>query len=398
MKLRPTSTASIPPRVLIVGGGIGGLCLAVGLRSRGADVTVVERAPDWSPVGAGITLQPNATAVLGALGVSVPAEDQAALTGGAVVDGAGHPLVSGDLEPARAGLPPAWTLHRADLHRALLAAAEGVTLRLGVGIEALEDGAESVRVRLSDGETADWAHVIGADGIHSTVRRLLLGEAACRLRYSGQTCWRFAIASDLPRTSAIEVWVPGRRAGIVPLSRGRFYVYLVQGAPEGTPGPGTATPGVMKERFGGVLPDLDRLIDELGPDDFVHHGDLHDQPQLAWGRGRVLLLGDAAHAMTPNMGQGAAMAVEDAGVLTRLLTSGQSPAEILEAYAAAREDRVRRVHTTSWRIGQLAHWEHPIARAIRDFLLRRVPDSVTLRQLRDTWDPGLAIAEALEAG
>jgi 2-heptyl-3-hydroxy-4(1H)-quinolone synthase len=129
----------------------------------------------------------------------------------------------------------------------------------------------------------------------------------------------------------------------------------------------------------------------------VHHGDLVDLPVYSTGRGRVVLLGDAAHAMTPNMGQGAAMAIEDAGALALLWTPEGPPVDLPAALAAVRRPRVLPIHSTSWRIGQMAHLRSPAARWLRDLLLRNLPNSMMERNVRETWAPGLELAHRLRA-
>lgn len=196
----------------------------------------------------------------------------------------------------------------------------------------------------------------------------------------------------------MERWSVGRRIGVVPLSRGRVYAYLVQDAPMGTPTPGSGSMRDVRERFLGLHPGLDPHL-EAAPDDTpVHHGDLVDLPHIAWGDGRVVLLGDAAHAMTPNMGQGAAMAIEDAAaVVLAIAQHGLDAAAIRASLAATRTARVRAVHDQSWRIGQLAHWRNPVARWFRDRALQLTPASLTRQQMRAVWQPGIDLAEALTA-
>jgi len=386
------------PKVLIVGAGIGGLTAAIALARRGVEAALIERSPAFAPAGAGITLQPNATAVLDALGV--PLDPAAVLPIGevAMVDPRGRTLFGGS--PARDTDPfPAINIRRAELHDALLSACGRDRVRLGVELAALEPDADGVRVRLGDGSEARWDLVIGADGLHSAVRRAILPAAACEPRYAGQTCWRLQLeAPDLVPVVTIERWTPGRRLGVVPLSRGGIYVYLVESAPRGSVGPDTATTAHLRRRFGGLDERLDAILAraEGDPSLLVHHGDLVDLPVYSTGRGRVLLLGDAAHAMTPNLGQGAAMAIEDAGALA-LLWPGCPLSELPAALAAERRARVEALHRGAWRLGQVAHWRSPAARWLRDRLLSAMPMALLSRSVHQTWAPGIALAARLRA-
>lgn len=155
----------------------------------------------------------------------------------------------------------------------------------------------------------------------------------------------------------------------------------------------------MRRTFAGVDERLDALLARAADDPsvLVHHGDLIDLPVFSTGRGRVVLIGDAAHAMTPNTGQGAAMAIEDAGALGLLWTQTGPPADLPAALDAVRRPRVLPLHRTSWQIGQIAHSRHPAARWLRDLLLRNFPNSMIERGLRQTWAPGLELADRLRA-
>lgn len=391
-----------PPSVLIVGGGIGGLTTAIALHRVGIPARVVEQAPTLGTVGAGITIQCNASAVFDALGVRFAPEDVVSIgrfemraRGGAVV-------MSGDSDDL--DLPFASVnIHRADLQATLVRHLEalGGRLELGRRVVAVRSTDSHADVVFGDGETARVDLVLGVDGLNSTVRKMLLGSTGSR--YSGQTCWRFAVPIDaeVPILS-LERWDGGRRAGLVPLSRGRVYGYLVQSAPPGTPGPDTQTAAHVLERFGGMHAGLDAALAELvqreaaGEPVPIHHGDLRDQPHISFGRGRVVLLGDAGHATTPNMGQGAGMAIEDAAAVAIALGSGAvAPERLADHLDGTRRDRVVHVQKTSWRIGAMAHWQHPVVTWLRDTMLGMLPESVATRQAIELYQAGIELADDL---
>ncbi len=384
------------PRILVAGGGIAGLTAAIALHRRGFAVDVVEQAPAFGAVGAGIGIQANAMAVLRALDIPLPADDVVPIGEFHMVDPKGRRLMGGDPREMQAD-PPSMNVHRADLHRALLDAAEGIPLAAGRAVSGLTVEADGVEVRFDDGSRGRWDLVIGADGAHSAVRRALLGDDGARLRYAGQTCWRFALeAPDLVPDLSIEQWTPGKRAGVMPLARGRIYVYLVESAPPGTPGPGTDRPEVLRAHFRGAHPLVDAILDRLDPGVPIHHGDLGEAEAIHFGRGRVVLIGDAAHAMTPNMGQGAGTAIEDAGELAVLMTErGGDVAALAEALDERRRARVAYISRMAWRLGRMAHWTHPVAVALRNLLLRLTPQSVMNRQTVAMWAPGIELAERI---
>src|SRR5690606_23872674 len=187
------------------------------------------------------------------------------------------------------------------------------------------------------------------------VRRAILPASACAPRSAGQTCWRLcAEAPELAPKVTIERWTPGRRIGVVPLSRGGIYVYLVESAPPGSVGPGSSSVAHLRARFGGLDERLDAILARVDGDPslLVHHGDLVDLPVYSSGVGRVILLGDAAHSMTPNLGQGAATAIEDAGALGLLWPRAGEAVDLPAALTALRRARVEAPHRVSWRIAQ----------------------------------------------
>lgn len=365
-------------RILIVGAGIAGLVAARALRRRlpRASVQVVEREADFAPAGAGIVLGANAMAVLDALGLRDGVRQAGqVLAGMRLVDRAGRTLQRLDVQGVARGTPTV-ALHRAALHRVLREGleVEGVEVEGGRAVAALEVLPQGARVRLQDGEERACDLLLGADGLRSTVRQALPGPAV-GLRYSGQTCWRFVAPDDSARTEAIEAWGPGRRIGLVPIgppTRPQVYGFLVEPAPPGSPAHPTDR-AALWARFQGFCGGVDDRLATLPPDLPLLHHDLFELDRHHWGQGRVVLLGDAAHAMTPNLGQGAGMGIEDAWVLAELLATeglGPDPAARL---AQARGARVRFVADSSRRIGQAAHWSSPVARGLRDLLMVSTP-------------------------
>ncbi|MCI0384344.1 FAD-dependent monooxygenase [Streptomyces sp. CNQ085] len=370
--------------VLVAGGGIGGLTAARALRRAGHRVTVAERSPHRSTTGAGIVLAPNALRVLAALDVDL-SEHSRPLPSFDLVDAAGAVLQH--IRPRR----PAGhgelsrSLSRSSLHTALHDhLPDEVRFLAGRAVASVRDTGQTVEVGFTgDRAVHSYDIVVGADGLRSTVRQQLTGPLA--LRYSGTTCWR-GITDNTGFTNAVESWGPGTRIGAVPLPGRKLYYYLVATAPRRAPEPGW--PDGFRRVFAHHRGEPARLLDALTEAPSLHH-DLEELDKPVWGSGRILLLGDAAHAITPNQGQGAAMAIEDAYALGLCLASGTDGA--LERYRALRHRRVRRVQLASRRIGKVSHWQSRPARVLRDTALRRTPPFAAQNRYRALTEPARAL-------
>ena len=369
----PASARGTPERGLIVGGGIAGLSLAAALRQNGHAPELVERAPAFGAAGAGIALSPNALAMLRRLRIEESVRDLATeLSNAAVTDAEGRTLMHTDLGPLTAHFGPTLAIHRSDLHQVLLSACEGLTLRAGTTLASLRAHDEVVAVEFSDGQQREFDLVVGADGLHSQVRRLVFGDRPAI--YAGYTCWRLVCRAPIELVGLREMWGRGLRFGLVPLTQNRVYCFAVANAPAATPDPRSGRLERFRKRFadfGGAVPAV--LAELRSPDELIHN-DLADLDEPVWHRGRVVLVGDAAHAVTPNMGQGAAMALESSVLLAEALSASEPLAERLANWHARRHDRVRFVRKQSRRIGRVGHWENRAACTLRNGSLRLTPN------------------------
>lgn len=367
--------------VLIVGGGIAGLATAAGLTRAGIACEIVERAEAWAPVGAGIVLGVNAMRVMKSLDLAETVAKRGATLGrGAITDNRGRRLGATDFALMEAEFGPTIALHRAALHEVLRAAAPDVPVALGTSVDSIAQDAGGVHVRMTDGREQRFDLVVGADGLRSGVRELVFGDD--RVTYSGYTCWRLVVDAPVDVVEMREMWGRGTRFGIVPIGEGRVYCFAVANAPRGEADPAEGRLDRFRERFAAFEGQVPAILSTLEHPDQLIHNDLEELDDGAWSEGRVGLVGDAAHAMTPNMGQGAAMALEDAMVLVELLRAGAAPADALARLHVRRVDRVRWVQAQSRRIGRIGQLEGAIICRARNALLRIVPDRANAQALR----------------
>lgn len=380
-------SSSSSRHILIAGAGIGGLTLACALRRAGHTVSVFERAEALRPVGAGITIQMNAMAALRSIGLGeAVAEAGALIQRGAVLDASGKVLSLMRVDRLGAELgEPMVCLLRGRLQAVLLAQAGAEHVHTGRAVTGFQDDGHRVTVTLSDGSSETGDVLVGADGLRSVVRRELLGDEP--LRYAGYTSWRGVAPAEAlleDRLGMSESWGPGARFGIVPIGFGQVYWFATLNTPAG----GTDAPGTSRERllevFGGWHAPIAGLL-QATPEEAILRTDINDRPPASrWTKGRVTLLGDAAHPMTPNMGQGGCQAIEDAVVLAGCLSRASGVEAALADYEHRRVDRANSFVARSYSLGRMAQWESAAGRFVRDALLRMVPEGVATKQARET--------------
>jgi 2-polyprenyl-6-methoxyphenol hydroxylase-like FAD-dependent oxidoreductase len=344
-------------KVLVVGAGIAGCCAAIALAARGFRVRLIEKQDEWRFQSSGIFVYSNGLAHLRDIGVL---DD--VLSAGYVIengrniyfDHRGEHLVDTFYPTADDGRVPAILgIKRAELHRVLANRLQhfGLSAELGTTVRSLDQIGDSVAIALSNGAVENFDLVFGTDGLRSQIRKLAGFDI--KPRYSGFGVWRSVHDRPAELRDKIMMMGPGKRFGIMPISADKLYTFGTIVEPEGKWYDPQAWPETMAAKFREFEGPARRFIEELGPKSEVLYTAVEEIVMpLPWHAGRVVLLGDAAHASTPFMGQGGAMGVQDAVVLARLLDSDNDIHAILAAYGAARGPLCRFAQDVSRQVGE----------------------------------------------
>ncbi len=356
---------SLSPSVLVVGAGIAGCSAAIALAHRGARVTLIEKQAEWRFQSSGIFVYGNGLACFDRLGVLPAILDAGfAIPQGRNIylDAAGAPIVDTFYPPGRtaeAEVPAILGIKRAEMHRVLAdrLRGQGIDIRLDTTVSDLQPGDADTpaQATLSDGTRSAYDLVVAADGIRSQLRDRLFGGIPPR--YSGLGVWRSVHPRPADLGDKIMMMAPGKRLGIMPISRDRLYLFGTVAEPAGAWYPRDDWPRLMRERFTDFGAPVRQFLDTLGPESEVLYTAVEEVVlPLPWHVGRTVLIGDAAHASTPFMGQGGAMAVEDgvvlADCLARMLAQGDGVEAMLRGFSDKRYPTCRFVQDASRRVGE----------------------------------------------
>jgi 2-polyprenyl-6-methoxyphenol hydroxylase-like FAD-dependent oxidoreductase len=374
---------------VIVGGGIGGLAVAAGLHRRGWSVRVFERAPRFSEVGAGISLWPNAFRALESIGVGGVLNSERLGVAGGLRDWRGRWLVRMDhSEEATQHTAAAVVTHRHDLLSALLDKIPPECRQSGVTVHGVRREGASAVVEHDDGELrADL--VVGADGVRSVVRTALWPNEA-RPVYAGHTAWRLvmprpAVLADAGTRVWAETWGPGGVFGMFPMPGDLVYCYGTATVPPG--GDGGLTE--LRHRFRDWCDPIPAVLAAATEDQVLRNDIYHLPNQSTYVHGPVALLGDAAHAMTPNLGQGGCQALEDAATLALAVDTQPDLPTALRRYDELRRPRTQALARKSRMSGTVSHLSWAPARVARNAVLRALPEKVFISMLAQpfSWRP-----------
>lgn len=345
-------------KVLVIGGGIGGLAAARAIRLKGIAVDLIEIESDWTVYGVGICQPINALRALDTIGLAQRCIERGApFNGWRVCDANGRIFIDA---PGRQHdgekLPNLNGITRPVLHSILISGANevGVHIRLGVAVAKLVQYDSEVEVSFTDNTTGRYDLVVGFDGTRSETRKFLFGDAY-QPSFTGQGTWRY----NLPRPPEIDTGMlfygEGTKVGLCPLAKDKMYLFVVTAETDGTWYSGAGLANEMRSRIAGYGEMISCLRKQIvDPGEVVYRPMLVSLIEEPWYKGRVMVAGDAAHATTPHLAQGAAMAIEDGVVLAEVLSQSDDLDVALSAFMRRRYDRSKYVVDCSIKIGT---WE-----------------------------------------
>ena len=376
-------------RGIIIGAGIGGLSTAIAMQMRHINVKIFEAATNLNAIGAGIIVPPNAMTILDRYNLTQQVRDGGSLIESLVVlDSEGKSISKTPAHYSKNGIVhQTIAIHRGALQKILLSALAPDTLLTNkqcVEVSTDVDGAEAT---FRDGTKVSGEFLIGADGIHSKVRESIFPDSP--LRYSGQTCWRGVSNMTLPKKwlmQLTEVWGAGLRFGFVPIADAQIYWYATKREDAGGIDDLTNIKQQLFDLYGEFLEPVGEVILQTDPSSIIRD-DINDlAPLTSWFSNPIILIGDAAHASTPNLGQGGAQAIEDSWVLAEKIATCETLQNAFEKFQALRFAKVKRIVNVSWQIGKATNLSNKMACEIRNTLFRCVPSFMAKQQSRSIYD------------
>ncbi|QOJ30393.1 MAG: FAD-dependent monooxygenase [Ignavibacteriales bacterium] len=369
-------------KVLINGGGIAGLTAAIALIKSGFSVTIFESAPQITAAGAGLVIQPNALKALEYFGIADQFIESAnPIDQLAILNQRGRVIKEQRPSARFREQFTGFAIHRQTLHGLLQSFLPNDIYRTGRKAVSFSQTENSVSLRFDDGTEQEGDYLISADGIHSPIRMQLLPES--KPRYAGYLCWRSVISNaDLKIKEATETWGSRGRFGIVPVNGNRLYWFAVINSSQYDVRMKHVTVRGLRDHFADYHPLIGHVLDVSSDSEMLMNSICDILPLSRFAFGRVLLIGDAAHATTPNLGQGACQAIEDVMVLHQEIASGR---ELHDAFSSFEKRRIKKaayIIDTSRRLGQIAQADNKLLIPLRNFALKCIPEFVTRRQFQ----------------
>lgn len=368
----------MPETVNIIGAGISGLTIALTLKQRGLNVNIFESSAEIKPVGAGIIIANNAMQVLKKMGIQDKIEKAGnkisymKITDKQLNDISVVNLTAYEKKYGVHNI----AIHRGELQKILATEVGYDNINLSKRLSIIEK-TELFKLTFEDSSTIECKLVIGADGLKSVVRNQLFETST--LRNANQICWRGICEMELPQkyhNELNEAWGKGKRFGFVKISDTKIYWYALTNSKNVKPEDINLT-----KLFSEFHSDILQIIAATVKEQIIVNDIIDLKPIDKWQSEKVYLIGDAAHATTPNLGQGACQAIEDAYVLGKLLDSGLELENTFKEYENLRRKKAHIIVNTSWTVGKMAHIENSFIIWVRNFVMKNLPKSANKKQM-----------------
>ena len=368
-------------KITIIGAGIGGLTTAIALKQKGFDIEIFESTSKFKKAGSGINLAINAMQIYKELGIYSEILNEGSYTDSMIVSDHKLNIISKvDLVPTEKKFDTKTVaIHRATLHEILLKKLTGTPIYLGKRLSELIENENKVILTFKDGSTHEADIVIGADGIHSAVRKSIFENS--EIRIAKQVCWRGVTEVDIDKkyqSELNELWGFGKRFGFVHIDKKTVYWFALSNYQNDFK---TEFHDVdLPNLFSHFNPIVSKIISSTDKNAIITNEMIDLKPISSWSKNRVCLVGDAAHATTPNLGQGACQAIESGFVLAKCLSENNDYSVAFNKYESMRMKTAVEVVKTSWKIGKIAHLENRVGAKLRNFAMRMIPQKMAQKQ------------------
>lgn len=368
-------------KITIIGAGIGGLTAAIALKQKGFEVEIFEASKSFGKVGSGINLAINAMQVYKRLGIYDEISSLASYTNALLItDEKLNTITEVNLLKAETEFKvQSYAIHRATLHTILLNKLKGVKIHFNKKLKSLKQANNQVNFVFEDGTLGTSNIVIGADGIHSMVRKSIFKNT--ELRIAKQVCWRGIVKIDIPekhQTELNELWGKGKRFGFVHINKNEVYWYALSTYKTDYKKEFSNTN--LEELFSDFNPLIKKIISKTVKNNIIFNEMVDLKPISSWHHKNVCLIGDASHATTPNLGQGACQAIETAYVIAESLATEKDIQVAFQKLEKIRKVNAENIINTSWRVGKIAHLENSFGIFLRNNLMRLTPKQLTEKQ------------------
>ncbi len=368
-------------KISITGAGIGGLTTAIALKQKGFEVEIFEASKDFRKAGSGINLAINAMQVFKRLGIYEEITSLGSYTNSLLItDEKLNIITKVNLVNAEIEFKAkTYAIHRATLHTILLNRLKGVKIHLNKKLKSLSQTNDEVNFIFEDGTAYTSNILIGADGIHSVVRKSIFDNT--ELRIAKQVCWRGIVKIEILKkyqTELNELWGKGKRFGFVHINENEVYWYAL--ANYKTDYKKEFTNTNLEELFSTFSPLVKKIISKTEKNNIIFNEMMDLKPISSWHHKNVCLIGDASHATTPNLGQGACQAIETAFVIADCLSTEKNIQSAFQKFEKIRKKNAEKIVNTSWTVGKMAHLENRFGIFLRNNIMRLMPKKLTKKQ------------------